>query len=208
VVGLLVAVVFTVTALVPERTAERPRSSPLRQAPSTSTALPSPTARSDLSALAIRREPFCGRLDERYATAALGGHVGARTSYRPGDRMSLAPDVTDVAHEFGCVFRSGDAEARAWVFTAPMDAAEASALVEEASAEGGCRVPDDTLRYGMPGVVTVCPLPDGRVQVTGRGLYGDAWLSCQLMVAADPEEALPRAENWCLHVATALVARP
>jgi hypothetical protein len=207
-----VVVGVTIPGLLPERTSApqrdaRPgpdraeRSAPL-------SALPSPTAPADLSALPISREPFCDRIDERYAAAALGGQVTERTSYGPGERVSLAPGVTDVAHEFGCVFGSGAGEAKVWVFTAPVTGSEARAMVEDVRGQRECSYPEDALQYGTPGVVGVCRLSGERAQVTARGLYGDTWLTCQLTVEADPEDALARAEPWCLHVATSLGARP
>jgi hypothetical protein len=134
--------------------------------------------------------------------------VEERTSYGPGDRVSLAPGVTDVAHEFGCVLGSDAGEAKVWVFTAPVTESEARTMVEDVGGQRGCSYPEGALQYGTPGVVSVCRLPGEQVQATARGLYGDTWLACQLTVEADPEEALSRAEPWCLHVATTLGARP
>lgn len=206
--ALLAGAAVVVPALLPERSAEPGRDSPVDRAPSPTAALPSPTAPADLSALPIARQPFCDRLDERYVAEALGGRVDARTSYRPGDRVSLAPGTTDVAHEFGCTFKNEGAEARVWVFTAPVEESEAEAMVEELRAKRRCRYPDDALQYGTPGLVAVCPLPDDRTRVTLRGLYDETWLSCQLSVEGTAQEALTRTERWCLHVATTLGARP
>lgn len=210
--AVLVVAGVTVPGLLPERTSGPQQDSRTVPAPAEGSAplssLPSPTAPADLSALPIAREPFCDRIDERYAAAALDGQVAERTSYGPGDSVSLAPGLTDVAHEFGCVFGSDAGEAKVWVFTAPVTESEARAMVEDARGQRECSYPEDALQYGTPGVVGVCRLSGGRVQVTARGLYGDTWLTCQLTVEAGPGDALARAEPWCLHVATSLGARP
>jgi len=49
-----------------------------------------------------------------------------------------------------------------------------------------------------------------RTAVTLRGLFGDAWMSCELAVPgrAPASETQRRGEQWCLRVATTLGARP
>jgi hypothetical protein len=153
---------------------------PARRSPTPS---PTPLERIDLSGLAVHRGPFCDLLDPRHVETVLGGPVVTSDSYRSGDETELAPGVTDVAHEFGCRFtgRHGS-QARVWIFAAPVTEADAHDLVAQA-------------RTQPPATV-----------VTVVGLFGDAWLSCQL--SAPPAEpgrrAVPRAERWCVQVATRL----
>jgi hypothetical protein len=42
----------------------------------------------------------------------------------------------------------------------------------------------------------------GVVTYTFRGLFGDAWLTCRLVVGAGEEETPDRADRWCAAVAT------
>jgi hypothetical protein len=44
--------------------------------------------------------------------------------------------------------------------------------------------------------------------VTLRGLFGSAWLSCQLTSADPASQVEQRATQWCVTVATTLGARP
>jgi hypothetical protein len=69
-------------------------------------------------------------------------------------------------------------------------------------------------RFGTPGVSTRCRVATPRgTAVTLRGLFGDAWLSCELTTpdataAGDPvRETVRRAQRWCVAVATSVGAR-
>jgi hypothetical protein len=47
--------------------------------------------------------------------------------------------------------------------------------------------------------------------VTRRGLFGDAWLSCQLSApgpGTTDAVTVRRAQEWCVRLATTLGARP
>ena len=168
-----------------------------------------------LSNLPVARNLACQTLEDRELAAALGGDVDDRDDYTSGDTIEIAPGVTDIAHEDGCVFRAGVAEARVWVFAAPVGTPEARRLVKETRGVRGCTFPRDTTGFGTPGLTSVCPVPprDGEpaaIAATLRGLFGDAWLSCRLSAAAGegPNAVRQRADQWCVHVATTLGARP
>ncbi|MGZ8743365.1 MAG: hypothetical protein ACXWXO_10630 [Nocardioides sp.] len=179
---------------------------------------PSPSASQrplDLSNLPMARSLACETLDDEELVAALGAEVVDRDDYTSGDTVEIAPGVTDIAHEDGCVFTAGGAEARVWVFAAPMGTPEARRLVTETRGVRGCTFPRDGTGFGTPGLTSVCPVRprDGEpeaVAATLRGLFGDAWLSCQLSgPSSDGRDSVwQRADRWCVHVATTLGARP
>lgn len=209
VVAAAVAVTTGVLAFLPSEERAAP------EEPATTSRSPSPTASADLSGLPIARSLSCESLDDAEVATALGGQVGVRDSYGNGDRVELAPGVTDISHEYSCTFRSGDAEAAVWVFAAPVGTPDARRLVTEARRERGCEAVEGATQFGDPGLTTVCaarrgPTGDQEVAVSRRGLFGDAWLSCRLSVAdgSSPESVLTRGERWCVHVATTLGARP
>jgi hypothetical protein len=215
-VGLVVTVAVVSAGVA--STPEAPPEPPSQAATTESTPSPSPTpdpGSLDVSNLPVERGPFCDQVDDSAAATALGEEVSTRDHYGNGDRVRLAPGVTDVSHEYGCVFRAGDAEARAWVFAPPVSTAEARRLVREARSEPGCDV-ESTGRFGRPSVTTVCERGDGPgAVVTMAGLFGDAWLTCRLtddaadsVETGDDGEVLTRAESWCLHVVTTVGARP
>jgi hypothetical protein len=177
----------------------------------TATRTPSPTPLSslDLSALPIERAPFCDRLDQGDVEDALGAPVSGTRHYENGQRAALAPGVRDVSHEFDCTYDAATgAQARVWVFAAPVTPAVAGSVVRDARREKGCSVLRRAPTYGTPSVGTLCRTtgPVG-VAVTLRGLFGDAWLSCRLATPGDTGAA-QRAEQWCVRVATTLGARP
>ncbi len=180
-----------------------------------SSSAPSPSrgdAPIDLSDLPIARDLSCDALDDPAVAAALGGAVTARDAYTDGDRVELAPGLTDVAHETSCGFATDEAEARVWVFTAPVSTAGARDLVRDRRRQRGCTFPDLSTGFGTPGLVSVCTGTgrDRSVSATLSGLFGDAWVSCRLSQrgAPIPDAVVARADRWCVHVATTLGAVP
>lgn len=167
----------------------------------------------DLSNLPIARGEFCDLLDPDAVEEALSGPVLETAHYVNGQDASLAPGVTDVAHEYGCVFEgSSPAVARAWVFARPVQRAEARRLARGAKAAPRCREAD-SIGFGDPGVATICR-PDRSspvVQVRLAGLFTDSWFSCELSLPGGPQragEVRRTAERWCMDVAVTLGARP
>jgi hypothetical protein len=184
----------------------------LRPAPTGTPAAPptpSPTALRDvdLTKLPISRTPFCELVKDRELTTALGGRVARTAHYDNGERAELAPGVTDVSHEYNCSFYAADGTlARAWVFAAPTRPGQARALVHTAAQEQGCRTVHDAPAFGRPSTATVCHRSVG-TEATMRGLFGDAWFSCQL-TRARSAGLVAATERWCVHVAETVGARP
>jgi hypothetical protein len=155
-----------------------------------------PLADVDTTRLAVARAPFCDAVDPAAVAKALGEEPAEGSAYRSGQRIKLSDGVADVVHEFGCRWTAGDGVAEAWVFVPPVTQERAADLVRT-----GCRGVRDPA-FGEPS--TICRTQaDGVATYTFRGLFGDAWLTCRLVVGADQEETLDRADRWCAAVATA-----
>jgi hypothetical protein len=171
--------------------------------PTPSSAPPTPLQALSTTDLVVRREAFCPVVSPDAVTAALGGAPKRSTSYDNGDPARLATDVKDVAHEYGCTWRSADgAIASAWVFAPPITRARAGDLVRSPLGAHCVRVPGPD--FGRPSAATRCRTPDG-VERAYRGLFGDAWLSCTLSAPGrkEPADLSTRANRWCAAVATA-----
>jgi hypothetical protein len=168
-----------------------------------------PVRKVNLSKLPIARGPFCSLLPHSAAEQALGGPVTRTEQYGNGDNATLAPGTSDVSHEFSCAFDAADgSQARAWVFAPPVQTSEAATLAAQARKERGCS-PAKAPRFGTPTVATLChESSPKRNVVTLRGLFGSAWLSCQLTSADPASQVEQRATQWCVTVATTLGARP
>lgn len=206
---VVLALAVTGAALVFGPSAEEPESP--QAAPPTS---PSPSATStraplDLSNLPVDRTLACDAVEDEALATALGSAPTAENSYVSGDRVEIAPGVTDTAHEDLCGFESPRTKAKVWVFVAPVSTPRARRLVREVRATPRCTFPADATGFGTPGLTSVCIRGDS-VVTTLRGLFGDTWLSCELSVSgpAGPDAARTRAERWCVHVAATLGARP
>ena len=171
--------------------------------PTPSSVPPTPLQSLSTKDLVVRRETFCTVVSPDAVTAALGGASKHETSYGNGDPARVATDVKDVAHEYGCTWRSADGTiASAWVFAPPITRARAAALLHSPLARRCARVPGPD--YGAPSAAGRCRTPDG-VERTYRGLFGDAWLTCTLSAPGrkEPADLSDRANRWCAAVATA-----
>jgi hypothetical protein len=213
----VVAAVLLVTAAVVAVAVVRggPTPTPAEPAagPATGAASPDPSgstaAEIDVSDLPIARAPFCPLVDDDEVSDALDGDIDGTDSYEPGDTVRVAPGVRDVAHEHSCSFEGSGAEARVWVFAAPVSTAQARGLVRDLRGEQGCKATPTGTTYGTPGLTRVCT-GGGEVEASLRGLFGDTWLSCQVTDQGDAVDARAvesRAGRWCVHVATTLGAR-
>jgi hypothetical protein len=207
----VLALGVTAVALVVGPSAQAPDSPEAAGSPSPS---PSPNAtRSraplDLSKLPVARTLTCDAVDDAALATALGGTPTDDRSYVSGDRVEIAPGVTDTSHEDLCGFESANAEARVWVFAASVGTPQARRLVRDARDTPRCSFPADATGFGTPSLTSVCTRDD-EVVTTLRGLFGDTWLSCELAVSgpAGPDAVHTRANRWCVHVATTLGARP
>ncbi len=155
--------------------------------------------------LVVRRAPLCDQVDPAAVQRALGAEPAESREYASGQRVDLTDEVSDVAHEFGCAWTGDDPRisAGAWVFAPPVTAARARLLVRAARQEPRCTRLPDAAAYGAPSVALACRAPGG-LEISHRGLFGDAWLTCTL---AGPQEdraaALDRAGRWCVAVAAA-----
>lgn len=158
----------------------------------------------DTSRPVVRRAPFCEQVNPAAVREALGTD-GEPTSYDNGEPADVLPG-DDVAHEYGCRFTAGGAEARGWVFAPPVTAARAASLLEQQPAKG-CATQPGAPAYGAPSAAVICT-SGATATVTFRGLFGDAWLSCSLTAAASvaPAELLERGGRWCVAVAQAASA--
>lgn len=182
--------------------------------PPTATPRPSPTPLDsvDVSRLPVARRPLCTRIEDRDVQAALEGPVESTDHYGSGQRVTIAPGLRDVSHEFNCTYRgAAGATARVWLFAEPVTPKVARGIVRDARTAPSCRRTAGGPTFGTPSVTTVCtPAKGKRSTVALRGLFGDAWLSCQLTPVAGGTlaDTVHRTEQWCVRVVTRVGARP
>jgi hypothetical protein len=162
-----------------------------------------PLAEIDLSGLTVGRGPFCEALDEGSVEGVLDGAPAATDHYVSGERRRLAPGVRDVVDEFGCTFQGAETATQAWVFAPPATRPDVRSWLAERASVRGCS-PTGDVAFGSPGQVLSC---DGRGSrtVTMAGLFGDAFLTCEVTTTArsDAATALESAQRWCASVARA-----
>ena len=164
----------------------------------------------DTTGLAVLRTAFCDRVPEVAVTEALGAEPEEAAEHVNGDRIRLAPGVRDRAHEYGCSWAAGDLTASAWVFAPPVPRPMAADLLRQARAPERCQPVPDAPAYGDPSAGLVCTTQRGR-EVSYRGLFGDAWLSCSLRATGISagqtlDDAVDRAGRWCVAAARAAAA--
>jgi hypothetical protein len=159
-----------------------------------------PLSELDASGLVVTRGAFCDALDERQVTAALGAGPADSTSWANGDTIDVGNGVEDVVHEFGCRYTAADGTiAQAWVFAPPVDVAGAQRLVKVAGKAAGCQVGTGPA-FGAPTLALTCTRDDG-VRSSYRGLFGDAWLVCEVARPVGAEwDPVDRAGRWCVGV--------
>jgi hypothetical protein len=156
----------------------------------------SPLSSIDTTALTVPRTAFCERVDPRAISAALDADPETSRTWTNGDRIRLDRG-SDVVAEFGCSWTAGAVTARAWVFASVVTVNRARGL---AKADRGCEALPGAA-FGDPSVVQRCQ--DRDLFTSYRGLFGDAWLTCEL---SNVDEAA-RADGWCAEVARAASAR-
>lgn len=165
---------------------------------------PEPLALADLdtTGLVVQRDAFCDAVDDRALEAAVGGDAELVT-WGNGENLSLPGGVEDLAHENGCRW-TADAEAGAWVYVPPVPAANAEAYVAAAAGVEGCETLEGQPAYGAPSLAQSC-VTENSTEVSFRGLFGDAWLTCTLTEATPTEadDLVERASAWCAAVAVA-----
>jgi hypothetical protein len=174
------------------------------------TAEPTPLAEVDTTAATVPREPPCTGLPETAVVTALDGPAAAARRWGNGEPARLTERVRDVAHEWGCAFRSADGTvARAWVFVPPLTPTRAAEVARAVVADQGCRPAPDAPPFGAATAARVCR-EGGAVVAAYSGLFGDAWLSCSLArprrLVDTPlarDALVAGAGSWCVDVLTA-----
>jgi len=155
----------------------------------------------ETTALVVPRAPFCDRVDPAAVTRALGEEAADASAYRSGQRIRISDDVADVVHEFGCRWTAGGGTAEAWVFAPPVTLKRAKELARSVLRTSECHdlLPAD---FGRPSA-SCASADDDSVAVRYQGLFGDAWLTCSLMLSRETSARLDeRASHWCAAVAT------
>jgi hypothetical protein len=209
---VLVALLATTATVAVGLTSSDSRHASLKQAPpSPAPHSSTPMRKVNLSALPIARRPFCTLLPRGDVEDALAGKVTKATQYGNGTKTKIAPGLADVSHEYNCTFDGANgSQARVWVFAQPVQTGTAKFLARQALKAPGCQKAKAP-KFGTPTASTLCRANSPKATVvTLRGLFGEAWLSCQLTAPGTeaPTAAERRADDWCVKVATALGARP
>lgn len=165
------------------------------------TATSTPLSEFETRGVSVARSDFCARVAPAAVEAALAAEPDSADTWANGERVEITAGVTDIAHEFGCVWTAADGTtARAWVFTPPVTPQEAEELQRAASRAPGCAPLAGAPAFGSRSVAVRCQ--DGTTAY--HGLFGDAWLSCSLESPAAGDSALlERAGSWCVTVAQA-----
>lgn len=158
----------------------------------------------DGTTVTVPRTPFC----ELYADAAVAAAVGEVEATRHHGNGEEVPGVGDLGHEHGCSFVGEDrVVASAWVFVPPVTVGQAKELVRDARSTQGCRAVSGH-RFGSPALGLVCR-GDTVATASYRGLFGDAWLTCEIQTPEyatarlSEERLLEAAGDWCVQSATA-----
>jgi hypothetical protein len=162
-----------------------------------------PLSAFDTTGVVVTRGPFCEAVDTRQVTAALGGEATDSATWQNGDTIDLGNGVEDVADEFGCRWTGADgAVAQAWIFSTPVGADQAQRLVRGAAKGPGCEQGNGP-PFGSPTLALTCT-KDGVVRSSYRGLFGDAWLVCEVVRPAGATwDVTDRAGRWCVGVTEA-----
>jgi len=162
-----------------------------------------PLSALDTGSLTAARAEFCSRITPTAVDEALGSPASRTVDYANGEKARLAPGVTDVAHEYGCVWVGADGTtARAWVFAPPVTAGQARKLRSEATRAEGCAPVPDAAPFGAPTAAVRCT-GDDAVVTAYHGLFGDAWLSCSLSTRTETDDLPDRSDRWCAAVVRA-----
>ncbi len=174
------------------------------ETPFTTTAL----ADYDTTTAIVTRGPFCDAIDDRQVDALLGAVPDAR-EWQNGDEVDLTgTGQSDVVHEFGCSYAVQDVgSASAWVFAPPVDRARAERLVRSAQKGPDCRTGTGPA-FGDPTLALTCT-NDDTTRASYRGLFGDAWLVCEVeLVATSDVDLVDAAGRWCVGVLGAAATQP
>lgn len=166
----------------------------------------------DTTGMVVERTLFCEDIPDEAVTAALGAKPRHSRTWSDGDTITPAPDVRAPGNEIGCAYEARDgARASAWVFAPPVSRQWARTLVDKLRRARGCTPLRKAPAFGQPSLARLCHpprTPAGTRRVSYHGLFGDAWLSCQLTLdeSVPRRELLARADQWCLAVLRAASA--
>jgi hypothetical protein len=157
----------------------------------------------DTSDAVVSRGPFCDAVDDRQVEAVLGD-VPDALAWSNGDELDIAGHGRpDVVHEFGCRYAVQDVgQAQAWVFAPPVDATRAARLVASAKKAAGCQAGTGPA-FGSPTLVLTCQDEAGATRASYRGLFGDAWLVCEVELTDSTVDVVDVAGRWCVAVVQA-----
>ncbi len=191
--ALLVAVVATgvvVATMVLVRSPD-PSDAPATDGPGPSEPASTSLADYETRAVAVPRAPFCEAVPADVVEQALGAPPDVTRTWDDGQRTLLAPGVRDIAHEHGCAWSGQGVTARAWVFAPPVTPERATGLAEAAGRAEGCRALKGAPAFGRSSSGVFCAEGSRTPQLSYRGLFGDAWLTCALSVPdAKPDQDL------------------
>ncbi|GAB7005416.1 hypothetical protein JCM18899A_28890 [Nocardioides sp. AN3] len=201
--ALVVAVVVTGAAVAVGVMRHSPDHSP-PPAPPRASPLATRLSSVDTTTAAVRRGPFCSAVPLADARAAVGDASPRAQSWSNGDQL---PGSADVAHEYGCSWTApSGATASAWVFAPPVTLERGQELATSARSPKGCTPIAGASAFGSPSVALSCTAA-GTTTLSYRGLFGDAWLVCQLAGSRAPDPA-DVADRWCATVLTAASGAP
>ncbi|GAA1964698.1 hypothetical protein GCM10009798_26150 [Nocardioides panacihumi] len=199
--GIVRALILAVAATGAAITVGVVRDSPRPAAPSASTGpttqpLATGLGSVDTSTAAVRRGPFCDAVPGADVQAAVDDPSPSAATWSNGDQLGSG---TDVAHEYGCSWTApAGTAASGWVFAPPVTVQRAQELVASAKSRPGCKPLPGAATFGSPSIALTCTT-GGKTTLSYRGLFGDAWLVCQLAGsrATDPADV---ADRWCASV--------
>lgn len=200
VLGVAVAATLATVGLgyvVLERPAPAPAPGP---DPDPVVSAPTDFAAYDLTGVAVVRGPFCDRVSPTGVEHALGDAPADSEEWTNGERERLPDGSNDRVQEYGCRWTAADgSQVEAWVFAPPVTRARARLLAT--ARPSGCRVSQGT-PFGRPSSTVTCDGEEGSVE-RYAGLFGDAWLTCSVLVPLQVEDLESRTEEWCVEVVEA-----
>lgn len=164
--------------------------------PTTRAAAPTPTntplsAYASLSDITVSRSLFCDRVSPTAIEHAIGGPPASSDSWVNGDRTPTG----QTGREYGCAWSAPTGQASAWVFAPPITRARAKELAAMAPRPHCRRLPAAQVPpFGDPSAAYGCPTGARAKVVRLSGLFGDAWLTCEVRV--DPTADDP-ADEFC-----------
>jgi hypothetical protein len=143
----------------------------------------------------VARALFCDRVSPTAIEHAIGGPPESTNSWVNGDRTPTG----QTGREYGCTWStagsSGGGHASAWVFAPPITRARATTLAGTSPDPTCHRLSSPSLPpFGTPSTAYSCRLDSGATLFHLAGLFGDAWLTCEVRFAAGADNP---ADEFC-----------